>query len=239
MRKFTCAAVGSLMLAGCGGGGEDFSVELHRTPERVLASLSAIDLAEARQALPDLDIRKSQPGSNELVFTIASKGSDGKEAGQSVIYLRLEPVRDGKGTVIHATVDVPATRVMMGKANMVLSEAKVEAALKKLLERSGQHPAHGLAGGRTSGEMRDLLVAVAVDSNVAMQSRINAIKRGESSLPDRLAMTDEPDLGDEQSSDEQRSGDQRDGDQRDGETAFAAPEIGDAGDRSGASAERP
>ena len=224
MRKFTCVAVGSLLLAGCGSDKEDFAVELHRTPERVLASLASIDLDEARRTLPGLDIRKSQPDSNELVFTIPSKSFDGKEVDQSVVHLRLEPVRDGKATVIHALVEVPATRVMMGKANMILSETKVEAALKKLLERSGQSPAYGEAGGRTSREMTELLVAVAIDSNSDLQGRINTMKHGGGRGGDRMAMAQDPDQG---------------GDPSDQDAADVAPENEDASEFSRISPEHP
>ena len=224
MLRFTCVAVGSLLLAGCGSSGDDFTVELYRSPERVMASLSSIDLAEARKALPELDIQTSQPGSNELVFTIPSKSFDGKEVDKSVVHLRFEPVRDGKATVIHAQVDVPATRVLMGKANMELSEVKVEAALKKLLERSGQSPAYGEAGGRTSKEMADLLVAVAVDSNIGMQGRINSIEHGDRSARDRMAMANDPEYGD---------------DPRDKEATDGEPEDSGANNASGESREQP
>ncbi|MCC6828817.1 MAG: hypothetical protein IT550_11395 [Novosphingobium sp.] len=157
-----------LLLAGCGQGGEDFAVEVERSPAQVIGLLREMTFTQEQQALKGFRITMTRPNDHEIVYTIPAVERPGKPTGESVIRLTLDPVRNGAATTIHAAVDVPPVRIMMGQPNKVLSEVKVERELRTVLR--------GLSSTR---DLRSLLSAVAIASNVELQSQMNtALKNG-------------------------------------------------------------
>ena len=80
--------LGLAALAGCGGG-DTFTVELAGTPAANVAALSAIDLADASDALPGLKVATALDG-NRLTYTIPVldrpspplRGADQRRAGE-------------------------------------------------------------------------------------------------------------------------------------------------------------
>jgi hypothetical protein len=157
MRKFTCVAVGALLLAGCSGGAEDFTVEVNRPPVAVVLPLLDIDIAEARSAFPGIKVIRSRPNDSEIVYTIPSEGN-----ADAVIRLRLEPLRDGNATLIHASVDTPATSAVVGGITKVLSETKVEHELEKLLRQTGKNLEQRSSTHADTQKLSGLMLAVAI-----------------------------------------------------------------------------
>lgn len=145
-------------LAGCGGG-EDFAVDARQSPASVVGAIGALKFDDERLVFSNLSVRTSRPSDNELRFTIPAYATPFKHTGESVIALTLEPIDEGSATRIHASVDVPTVRVMLGRPNMVLSEEKVEGELRKAL--NGRVDANGVRG---------LLAALAIASNVEHQA---------------------------------------------------------------------
>ena len=160
MRKFTCVAFGALLLAGCGSGGEDFTVEVNRPPVAVITPLLDIDIGEARALFPGIKVIRSRPNDSEIVYTMPSG-----ENGDAVIRLRLEPLRDGKATLIHATVDTPATQAKIDGVTKVLSEAKVERELAKVLRETGKNLEQRSSTIDDTKQLSGLMLGVAISVN--------------------------------------------------------------------------
>ena len=174
------------LLAGCGiADGEDFMVEVRRQPASVAPVLLGADISEARALFPGLDAKKSRPADNEILYSIP--GADG---ATSTVLFRLEPTRDGAGTIIHATVEVPPTKASIGGVMKVLSEAKIEGALMRLLESAGKDLAMGSSATDASEKLSALLAAIAIGTNPdALKQALNYAAN-----PELLAGAMMPDL---------------------------------------------
>lgn len=166
VRASALIGLAALLLTGCGKGGEDFTIETDRSPAQVIGLLREMRFTTEQQALKGFRIAMTRPGDREVVFTIPAVERPGAATGESVIRLTLEPVRDGAATVIHAAVDVPPVRILMGQPNKVLSEFKVEKELRIALRDLS-----------STKQLHDLLAAVAIASNVQLQSQMNAALR--------------------------------------------------------------
>lgn len=132
MRKLLAIIPALAMLSGCGGG-EDFSVEVKRPIAAVMSPYLAASISEAKGLFPGISFQRTRPSDHELLFAIPGSGSS-----ESTIRLRFEPVRNGEGTVVHATVDVPPVRATIDGVEKRLSEAKVEDLLKRQIESTGR-----------------------------------------------------------------------------------------------------
>jgi hypothetical protein len=148
------------VLAACGAT-EDFAVQSDRSAAQIVSGIAYFDFAAEASYLPNLAIITERPSEREIVYTIPAREIPNKQTGQSTIRLTIEPGADGKGSMIHAVVDVPQVRVLMGEAGKALSEQKVEAELNKAL--TAFNP----------GKVRELLVAIAIASNIDYQSLAN------------------------------------------------------------------
>jgi hypothetical protein len=182
MRTIVAIAL-ALTLAGCGmgKGGEDFAVTVEKSPDKVKATLGAVSVGEAGIPLSALrfSVNNSTPG--EVSYTIPMAELSGSKLDPGVIRLVLEPGADGKSTVIHAHVDVPPVRVLMGKKYMVLSESKVENELRKVLKEAfkpGSTP--------TSQSLSQLLAEVAIAGNHKLQADLNTAAKGGAGLDDLI-----------------------------------------------------
>jgi len=160
MRKLMGIAAGALLLAGCGSGGEDFTVEVNRPPVAVVTPLLDVDIGEARTAFPGIKVVRSRPNDSEIVYTMPSSGN-----GDAVIRLRLEPLRDGQATLIHASVDAPATQAKIDGVTKFLSETKVEHELEKVLRQAGRNLEHRTSTLADTQAFSGLLLAVAISVN--------------------------------------------------------------------------
>ena len=168
-----------LFLAACGGmgGGEDFTVESKASPQAMSGALAAGRVSEAAVLIPGLKADLSRPSDDEILYTIPMKGTDQEKDRKATILLRVEPGKDGKGSLVHATVDVPLITIKMGKQTMVVSESRIESELRKAIEKMGTNVAAGSGSMTAARPLSDLLAAVAIAGNFdldAMQK--NAIE---------------------------------------------------------------
>lgn len=178
------AALGLLagLLGGCGPT-EDFSVGVKQSPAEVIAAIGDIDFSLEKERLGNFEVAITRPSDHEIVYTIPAYEFT-KSKGESVIHLTLEPL-DGGSTRIHAVVDVPAVRMLVGEPNKVLSEHKVEQELRTVLTRSA-----------SADKMHALLTAVAVASSTNLQSQVNTAQL-DSENPGAVFWGIDPETGDE------------------------------------------
>ncbi|HEY0960551.1 MAG TPA: hypothetical protein VGE05_14960 [Novosphingobium sp.] len=161
MRSMRALLLLPLALAGCGGkGGEDFQVEVKRPPVAVVVPFTGVDIREAQVLFPGLQVQRTRPSENEILYTIPGTGG-----APSTVLLRFEPLRGGEATVVHATVEVPAIKMNIDGARKVLSEMKVERALKSLIETTADDLEMGSAGAQGSARFSQLLLSLAVATN--------------------------------------------------------------------------
>jgi hypothetical protein len=127
MRKLILAASLAL-LAGCGDGGEDFSVDVAMAPENVRAELMRLD---GGSMLPALSFPRLSPAAlDEDAIRIAFTGDNGEESG--TLLMRVEGL-SAKSSRIHVALDLPEAQAKIRGKQMVLSEAKAEGILRTRL----------------------------------------------------------------------------------------------------------
>jgi hypothetical protein len=118
---------GVLLLAGCGGNSEDFSVDVAMSPDQAHAQLAQLDGGLLLSALSLPKVTATQSGTEGLSFTLPGQ----KEAGELVV--RLEAVGTNM-TRVHVALDMPMAMRMVDGAAMVVIESKAEAELKSRFE---------------------------------------------------------------------------------------------------------
>lgn len=182
MRRFVLSIGLALALAGCGRGSEDFTVQVSRSPAEVMALLGQVDIHELGIVISGIKLKVTRPSEGELLFSMPTSKYPGDKGENSEILIRLEPVNDGKGTVLHVAVDVPPVPVLMGEPNMVLSEKKVEKELRKVLVSFGKHFSARQGTGGDQEELSKLLFALAVSSDSGLQAQANQLKNDPSRL---------------------------------------------------------
>lgn len=162
MTRMILPMLAALALSGCGGaGGEDFALTVKRPVAQVAAPFSDVQLPpEARMLFPGLKIDRSRPSDSEVLYSFPVEG---KEPG--IVRLVFESTEGGKATVVHATVEVPAITANIGGALKVISEAKVERKLKRLMEDSISGLEAGSSGESARAEFSGLLAALAIATN--------------------------------------------------------------------------
>ena len=147
-------------LAGCGDGGEDFTVRIKRPAAAVIAPLSAINIGEAKAIFPTMRVDRSRPSDLEVLYTIPSSAGS-----PSTIRLRFEPIESGAQTVVHATVDVPEMRVNFNGGLKQLSETKVERSIRQFIAETGRSLEAGSGGSGDSEKLSLLLTSIAIVTN--------------------------------------------------------------------------
>jgi hypothetical protein len=177
MRAWAFSALPALLLAGCGEG-DDFTVEVKRPIGAVYAPLAAADVGEARRVFPGMTVARTRPSDGEILYTIP--GSYGSDA---TVRLRLEPVRGGEATVIHAAVHTPLVHARIDGSDKVLSEFQVELALKALLRNAARNLEMGSSGGGDTARLTAFLLAVAIATNKSYLDQALAFRRD----PEKLA----------------------------------------------------
>jgi hypothetical protein len=162
MKRMILPMVAALALAGCGGsGGEDFALTVKRPVAQVVVPFSDVQLPnEARALFPGLKVDRTRPSENEVLYTFPVEGKD-----PGIVRLVFESTAEGKATVVHATVDVPMITANIGGVLKVISEAKVERELKKLIEGSTSDLEAGSSGESARREFAQLLTALAIATN--------------------------------------------------------------------------
>ena len=138
-----------LLLGGCGRGSEDFTVRIARPADRVMQVLGHAELDRLLAGrFPGLKIERTQPASNEVLYTVPGDGRF-----PAAIHLTFEALNGGKETVVHAAVDVPPVKVDFDGNTKMISETKVERALRDVIESVRTKLE---AGGDTAGPQKDL-----------------------------------------------------------------------------------
>lgn len=160
--RWGLALLALLVLSGCGQGSEDFTVRIARPPERVMQALGHAGLdADLGGYFTGLKVDRSMPSKDTVLYTIP--GDARFPAG---VLLTFEAVDGGKGTVVHAAIDVPAVKVTFKGKTKVISETKVEFAIRDLIQKVGSKLEEG---GDTVTERKELskiltVLAVVTDS---------------------------------------------------------------------------
>ena len=179
MKHIWKAVLPALLVGGCGGGGgEDFAIVVERPVATVFAPFSQVDTGNAGQIFSGLQVKKSRPSDNEVLYTIPGTG-----AFESTFRLTFEPAVGGATTIIHVAIDVPPVRAKIEGLDKVLSENKVEVVVRKLLESAGKSlEARGTAS-MESAEFSQLLTGVAIATNSKFLDRISEFKND----PEKMA----------------------------------------------------
>lgn len=177
LTRLSLAACAALLLTACGlidANPEDFAVDTKASPAQVMAALSDVTLEEAELLFGKVPVTRQRPGEGRIGWTVQSSDFADKPG---MIALRLEPLENGQSTRIHVAISVPPVRMLMGQANMVLSEQRVEAEYRKLIERMAGRLDRCSGTGGEAAEMGRLIGAVAVAANPKLQARANDLKR--------------------------------------------------------------
>ena len=178
--RLSFSACAALLLSACGladSDPEDFAVDTTASPAEVAAALAGVNLEEAELLFGKVPVTRSKPGEGQTQWTVQSSDFADKPGDPGVILVRLEPLENGKSTRIHVAISVPPVRMLMGKANMVLSEERVEAEYRKLVERMAGKLDRRSSAAAEAAEMGQLIGAVAVAANPKLQARANELKR--------------------------------------------------------------
>lgn len=121
----------AVVLSACGTGfaQEDFAVT---KAEPVAASFAALGAStfppELRAIFPGLKLVRTRPDDTSVLYKIPASGG-----AESTILLTFETAADGRGSVVHAAVHVPAVRASIAGQQKVISEAKIERDLQALI----------------------------------------------------------------------------------------------------------
>jgi hypothetical protein len=159
MKRYLAMAL-ALALGGCGNE-EAFTIEIAGSPGSNAVSLAAVDFSDATDGLTGFKVN-TDVGDGVVTYSMPVVDRPGHKAGEAIIELRFEPVPGKSATLVNARLDVPATRVLMGKANQVVSQQKVALQLQKALAAADRSNAVGA-----------LLTSVAIASNVDLQAQVN------------------------------------------------------------------
>lgn len=108
---------------------EDFAVA---KAEPVAASFAALGAStfppEMRVIFPGLKLVRTRPDDTSVLYTIPASGGE-----ESTILLTFETAADGRGSMVHAAVHIPAVRASIAGQQKVISEAKIERELQALI----------------------------------------------------------------------------------------------------------
>ena len=179
MKQIWKVVLPALLASGCGGTGtEDFAIEVQRPVTVAFAPFSQVDTGIAGQIFPGLQVKMSRPSESELLYTIPGDGTS-----DSTFLLTFEPTGEGAATIIHVAIDVPPVRSKIDGLDKVLSEDKVEAVMKKLLESTGKSLEGGEADSSESKGFSQLLTGVAIATNSKFLDRISEFKND----PEKMA----------------------------------------------------
>lgn len=172
--RWIVLATGALALGGCGQADRDFTTVIHRDPGTVAAELGNIDTSEASQLIPQTQVVRSQPGENQLLYTVPSADA----AVSSTILFELSPLGGDAGTRVSVHLHVPRLAVQDGKELKELSAARVEKALQDAVSKLGTELDHHESGDSARKDLSMLLVAIAITSHPDLFARLTRDAEG-------------------------------------------------------------
>ncbi|MFM5917882.1 MAG: hypothetical protein ACKOOL_10180 [Novosphingobium sp.] len=147
-----------LLLGGCGRGSEDFTVHIARPTERVMEALGHAQLDSAIAShFPGLKVDRTSPAPGDVLYTIPGDGRF-----PATVHLTFEGANGGKETVVHAAVDVPGVKVDFDGKTKVISEFKVELALRSIISAMGNKLESGGDLASDQKAFAQLLTALAI-----------------------------------------------------------------------------
>lgn len=185
-----CVTLGAVMLSACGGAGgnrEDFALETRVSPDKVVSALSQVNWSEMQLALGALPIRYDRYHDGTLGWTIQSSDVNRRPGEPGRIVLTLAPLDGGSSTRIGVAVAVPPVRMVLGRKDKVLSEEKVEHAIRKVLEQLTKNLDSRRDTSYSAGALGGLIAAVAVAANPGLQVRANQLQEDPRALSDLIA----------------------------------------------------
>ena len=179
MHKRTTAWLLPALLTACGSGdGEDFAVDVKRTPAQVYAPLAGAETGDARLVLPGIRIERTRPSDTEILYTIPGSGDFA-----STIRFQLEPQAGGAATRIHAFVHIPAVRATLDGQLKELSERKVEAAVESVVKAAARSLEMGSSATSETRELAALLTGVAIATDKTLLAKALDLRAN----PEKLA----------------------------------------------------
>lgn len=154
-------------LAGCDVGSNEFDVRVDRSAARIATPLLEASTADVEAVLPGLKVARSRPSPNEIRFVFPGSG---KYEPASIVF-RLDPTDDGKATLVHATVKVPPITAVVHGQTKVLSERKVAAELRSVIDAM----AKGASDAETKKKFSLMLAGMAVATDDVLRNRALAL----------------------------------------------------------------
>ena len=158
----------ALVIGGCKPADRHFDTVFHRDSAAVAAELGNIDTSEASSLMPQTQVVRSQPGENQLLYTVPGDTAD----KASTILFELAPLA-GVGTKVVVHLHIPKIAIKDGNAAREVSAAKVESLLRTALSRLGKALDHHDSGESARHDLAMLLVALAVTSHPDLYARLS------------------------------------------------------------------
>jgi hypothetical protein len=162
LHRILLVTFASLLLAACGRGSEDFTINVARPADRVEDAFDSAGVdAELSGLFSGLKVVRTKPADDAVLYTIPGDGDF-----PATIKLTFEPGKDGKTTIIHAAIDAPAIKVDFESKAMVLSESKVEKMVRGILRSAGKKLEDGkdIAGEQQAFSRLLTMLAIVTDS---------------------------------------------------------------------------
>lgn len=149
----------ALALAGCGGGGDDFAIDVERPASRIYGQLSSLDGGMVRQFLGLPAIKRTTPGEGQVLYTIP-----GGENGEATLAFQIEPQTEGKSRV-HVNLEMPPIKARIMGVEKVLNESRAEDMLERKLNEWANSMKSGSDGHAKVLEVDEMLGALALAMN--------------------------------------------------------------------------
>lgn len=158
LHRILFLTLASLLLAACGRGSEDFTLNIARPADKVEAAFdhAGVD-AEIAGLFPGLKVVRTKPADGEVLYTVP-----GDSDFPATVKLTFEPSADGRTTIVHAAIDTPAAKVDFDGKTMVVSETKVEKMMRGLLRSAGKKLENGEDIASEQREFSRLLTTLAI-----------------------------------------------------------------------------
>lgn len=118
-----------------------------------------------------LKLQRTEPAKNEVVCTLP-----GDSAFPAVIHLTFESVEGGKATVVHTAINVPAIEIVLKGKTKEISEARVERAVKELVEKTGSKLEEGRDTMAERKELSQILTVLGIVSTSKQRRQFMALE---------------------------------------------------------------
>ncbi|QGN55797.1 hypothetical protein [Novosphingobium sp. Gsoil 351] len=162
---------------------------MENTPAQVMAPLLDASPSDAGQFVSGLKVVMSRPSDNDVLYTMPGDGT----ADAATIRFRLSPLDNGSATQVQAFVDVPPITAVVGGKKLMLSEAKVAAEVRDILEALAKNS----SSASTHTRLSQVLAALAICTDSKIREEATKLASGSSSPMSRMLDGDSYGEGDE------------------------------------------